>query len=324
MLKQLLKFALAGVLLYWLFSQGKLDFSLINRSLDHHLEWFLCIVFIITSVLITTYRWRSILMTKSKVIFSFFSILKLTWIGLLFNTVLPGAVSGDLIKLVYARNIDKTLDKTFLVTSVVMDRILGLFGLLTLLTISSILNYQELVQTSSELEKLIHFNFLLGLGMVVFIIVLFLPVPVQDKLKTIVIKLPVIKNHAVKTLEQIWLIGRHKKMVLTAIGMSVFCHVLNIMAFWTLIGPFFTHSIPTRYAFSFIPIGFLTVAIPITPAGLGVGHTVFDKLFALFHMSNGASLFNFYLISNVFVNLLGVLPYLTHKGKTPVSLDSES
>ncbi|MFZ4713912.1 MAG: lysylphosphatidylglycerol synthase transmembrane domain-containing protein [Bacteriovoracaceae bacterium] len=322
MLKQVLKCTFAGALLYWLFSQGKLDFSLIGHSLNHHLEWTLCIGFLISSVMITTYRWKSILETKSSVPFQFFSILKLTWIGLMFNTVLPGAVTGDLIKLVYARNIDKSLDKTFLITSVVMDRILGLFGLLTLLGISSLFNYNELTSNYPDLVKVIHFNFLLTFGMIVFLVILFLPHSMQEKIKKLVQMLPLVKHHAVKTLDQVWLIGKNRKMIIVAILLSVACHIFNIMAFWTLVKPFFTHDIPTRYAFSFIPIGFLTVALPISPAGLGVGHAMFDKLFSYFGIMNGASLFNFYFISNVIINLFGLIPYLAHKDKRPLTLEN--
>lgn len=323
MLKTLFKFIFAFGLLYWLFSQGKLDFSLIGKSLDHKMEWFLCVAFLVGTVLITTYRWKKILETKSQVPFPFFSILKLTWIGLMFNTVLPGAVSGDIIKLVYAKNIDKSLDKTFLVTSVVMDRILGLFGLLILLGISSLINYNELVNISPALKTMVHFNFLLSFGMLVFLGILFLPEKYQNHIKKIVHFLPLVKNHALKTLDQIWIIGNNKRIVFKAIGISIITHIFNIMAFWTLVQPFLTVSIPTKYAFSFIPIGFLTVAVPISPAGLGVGHAMFDKLFSLFGQMNGASLFNFNFVSMVLVNLVGIIPYLTYKDQKLKDLSLE-
>lgn len=316
MFKQILKFLFAGALLYWLFSKGKLDFSLIERSLNHQWEWFFCFLFLIGSVLITTLRWKSILEIKSRVQFSFFSILKLTWIGLMFNTALPGAVSGDIIKLVYAKNLDKSLDKTFLVTSVIFDRIIGLFGLLTLLGIFSVINYADLTMRSKELTNMVHFNFLLVIGMIVFLAILFLPEKIQQIGLNFARKIPIVKNHLAKTLEQVWLIGRNKKLIVTTILLSVVCHVFNIMAFWTLVKPFITADIPTRYAFSFIPIGFLTLAIPVAPAGLGVGHAVFDKLFSFFGQMNGASLFNFQFLATVIVNLCGIVPYLFHRDKT--------
>lgn len=320
MIKQILKFLFAFALLYWLYSSGKLKFDLIGQSLNHQWHWFFCFLFLIGSVLITTLRWKSILEIKSKIKFTFPAILKLTWIGLMFNTALPGAVSGDIIKLVYAKNLDRSLDKTFLVTSVIFDRIIGLFGLLTLLGIFSIINYADLTSKSNELTNMVHFNFLLVFGMIIFLVILFLPAKIQDLGLTFARKIPIIKNHLAKTLEQVWLIGRNKKLILITILLSVICHVFNIMAFWTLAKPFITSNIPTRYAFSFIPIGFLTLAIPIAPAGLGVGHAVFDKLFSYFGQMNGASLFNFQFLATVIVNLCGVFPYLFHRDK---SLDNK-
>lgn len=321
MIKQIFKLLFAGGLLYWLYNSGKLKFDLIEQSLNHGWHWFFCFVFLIGSVLITTLRWKSILEIKSQIKFTFPSILKLTWIGLMFNTALPGAVSGDIIKLVYAKNLDKSLDKTFLVTSVVFDRIIGLFGLLMLLGIFSVINYAELTARSAELTNMIHFNFLLVFGMLLFLIVLFLPPNIQEFGLNLARKIPLVKKHLSKTLEQVWLIGRNKKLIVTTILLSVVCHVFNIMAFWTLVKPFITADIPTRYAFSFIPIGFLTLAIPVAPAGLGVGHKAFDVLFSFFGQMNGASLFNFQFIATVLVNLCGVVPYLFHRDK---SLDKKT
>lgn len=315
MFKQIFKLLFAGGLLYWLYSSGKLKFDLIEQSLNHGWHWFFCFLFLIGSVLITTLRWKSILEIKSQIKFTFPSILKLTWIGLMFNTALPGAVSGDIIKLVYAKNLDSSLDKTFLVTSVIFDRIIGLFGLLTLLGIFSAINYGELTTRSSDLTNMIHFNFLLVFGMLIFLVVLFLPTKIQEIILNIARKMPVIKNHLAKTLEQVWLIGQNRKLIVTTILLSVVCHIFNIMAFWTLVKPFLVADIPTRYAFSFIPIGFLTLAIPVAPAGLGVGHAVFDKLFSFFGQMNGASLFNFQFLATVIVNLCGVIPYLFHRDK---------
>lgn len=321
MFKQILKFLFAGALLYWLYNSGKLKFDLIEQSLNHPFHWVFCFIFLIGSVFITTLRWKSILEIKSQIKFTFPAILKLTWIGLMFNTALPGAVSGDIIKLVYAKNLDKSLDKTFLVTSVIFDRIIGLFGLLTLLGVFSVINYADLTARSNELANMIHFNFLLVFGMILFLIILFLPAKIQEIGLNLARKIPVVKNHLAKTLAQVWLIGRNKKLILTTILLSVVCHIFNIMAFWTLAKPFITADIPTRYAFSFIPIGFLTLAIPVAPAGLGVGHAVFDKLFSFFGQMNGASLFNFQFLATVIVNLCGIVPYLFHRDK---SLDKKT
>ena len=88
--------------------------------------------------------------------------------------------------------------------------------------------------------------------------------------------------------------------------------MLGITAFWILSAPYFSGNVhvPIKFAFTFIPLGLVTVAIPITPSGLGVGHAAFDHLFGYFGVNNGASLFNFYFISVSLVNLFGIIPYI--------------
>ena len=63
------------------------------------------------------------------------------------------------------------------------------------------------------------------------------------------------------------------------------------------------------------PIGILTTALPIAPAGLGIGHVAFDRLYALIGQENGANIFNIYFVSMVAFNLLGSLSYLSIKTK---------
>jgi hypothetical protein len=63
------------------------------------------------------------------------------------------------------------------------------------------------------------------------------------------------------------------------------------------------------------PFGILVTAIPLAPGGLGVGHAAFDKLFSLVGLPGGANVFNVYVLSQLFLNLLGIFPYLSLKTK---------
>ena len=63
------------------------------------------------------------------------------------------------------------------------------------------------------------------------------------------------------------------------------------------------------------PIGQISMALPIAPAGLGVGHAVFGKLLSFFNISNGASLFNIFFFFNLFSNILGVFSYIFYSTK---------
>jgi hypothetical protein len=57
----------------------------------------------------------------------------------------------------------------------------------------------------------------------------------------------------------------------------------------------------------------MTLALPVAPSGLGVGHAIFQKIFELSAIQNGASLFNIYFVISLGVNVLGVIPYLLSK-----------
>ncbi len=310
MLKIILKFIFAFGILYWLIAQGQLDFSLVQRAFSTPLLWAGCAFLIIIQNCVASFRWKTLIETKSSKNLPYFQILKLNWIGLFFSSVLPGAVTGDLIKVVYARHLDENLNKTFLVTSVFMDRIIGLIGLLFLLGIFSLLNYTNIEKIAPEMIPVIKINLLLFLGSMIFVGTLFLPKGPKNLILEASSKLPLIGNKVKQTLNDVWLLGESKMAFIICFALSILAQALSIFAFWALVTPFLDQPLPFSMAFTFIPLGFIAIAIPISPAGLGVGHAAFGKLFSYFGITTGASLFNLYFLTFVSMNILGIFPYL--------------
>lgn len=315
MLKTLLKFLFAGSLLYWLISSGKLDLSLIGKSIHHGPEWIFAILLIIAQIFFGILRYKSLIEIKSKINFSIFQIAMTNWIGLFFSSILPGAVTGDLIKLIYIKKHDQTLNKTFLITSALLDRILGLTGLLFLSGMFSLIYFNEITKVSPNIAHIVYINFLLFAGSVFFFFLLFSKHKIQKMLLHIIFKIPLIGHKVVSIFEQIFALGEHKKVFFKCFLLSVCSQFFNIIAFWVVSSPFYPGHLPLPYAFTFIPIGQIAVAIPISPAGLGVGHALFQNLFSLVNINNGASLFNLFFLCNLSVNLFGIIPYLL-AGKT--------
>jgi hypothetical protein len=163
---------------------------------------------------------------------------------------------------------------------------------------------------SGPVAYLIRFNFCLVGACILFLGVLFLPQAWQQPFLNLGQKVPVLGHQIFKTLQQFWIIGRNRPAVLKALGMSIISQSMCVLAFWVLIIPFVPAHLAWASAFTFIPIGFITIAIPISPAGLGIGHAIFDELFHCFGVENGASLFNIYFVVMVLVNLQGLWPYL--------------
>ncbi len=310
MFKALLKFIFAAVIIAWLLRSDKLDFSLITQSIQSGWNWAICLVLIIIQDAVSGLRWRMLLRVKSSAPLPALSMIKLTWIGLFFNSVLPGAVTGDLIKLVYARDLDRTLDRTFLVTSALMDRILGLIGLLFLLGVFSLSHYAELAAMGPKMRTILQFNVILFIGVILFLALLFLPEKITLPARFWLGRIPILGARIKKTLDQVWLIGAHKGVIFRCLLVSIILQFMNVLGFWAITAPFYGKALTLMEVFTFVPLGQMALAVPISPAGLGVGHVIFETLFSFVGVERGASLFNLYFVCIVAVNLFGFFPYI--------------
>lgn len=310
MIKTLIKFLFAGGIIYWLFQDGKIDLGLVKKSVSETNNWIYALILIMIQVFICSLRWRALLQIKSKKKLAISKVFSVTWIGLFFNSFLPGAVTGDLVKLVYAKDLDKDLSKTYLVMTALLDRIIGLVGLVFLMGLFTTINYNKMISLSPEMGNLMMFNLFLFLGCIVFLISLFLPKKLQGIFLNISKKIPLLGNKVHKTLEQVWIIGEDKKTLCFTLILSMIAQLLGVLAFWTISSPYYGVELPLTEVFTFIPIGLITVAIPISPMGLGVGHVVFDKLFMYAGVAGGANFFNLFFLCAQSINITGFIPYV--------------
>lgn len=299
------KITLAILIIYWLLQKGKLDPQM---ALDLFLNSPVLIPALILSLLqifITSHRWKILLQVRSTRLNKPMEIFLIQWIGQLFSSALPGVVTGDLIKLSYVKKIDDNLSKKFLLLTVFLDRLIGLFGLLLVSGISSLIFYKHLISLSEEMYKVILVNFSLLICSLLGIGLFFLPHALIDSIKKI-IKIKKISD----TLELFKSFRINKTTLTKLIILSSLTHILGIIVFHIINLNFYETSIKIQDLMTIIPIGQIAVAIPISPAGLGVGHLAYQKLFSFINIKNGATLFNNFWILCLFVNLIGVIPYL--------------
>ena len=311
----LAKFLLAFGLIWWLVSSGKLDLTLLKKTMTKpHILIFIMLLMLLTNA-IAALRWKFILQYKDKIKVRFFSTFKANWVGLFFNCVLPGAVSGDLIKVFYVQGENPKWTKKYLFATAFLDRLLGLFGLICVGAISCLISYDYLISLSPNVKSIVHFNlFLFSMIIVSFVMVFWfqdLPLKISSKLKRFN-KLENIMNK----LEVMWNdLCAFKHNLIYYLLMSMVVQGTAICIFWFVVSPYAAEGFELKHAFTIFPIGMITIAIPISPAGLGVGHFVFENLFQFLGFQNGASLFNIYFVILVLASLTGVFPYLLHKGK---------
>lgn len=310
MFKTFAKFLFAGALLYWLITSGKLDFTLVKKSFHVGPQWIVAISLIFAQIVLGALRYKLLLETKTQKSLRFLDILRLNYIGLFFSSVLPGAVTGDIIKLVYIKKSIPHFKKTFLVSITLLDRIMGLSGLLFLAGIFSLYSYNQVTALSPKIAHLIHVNLLLFLGTTFFLVILISPQKVQTTILNYQRKIPFLGEKIANVSEQVFGLRENRLDIFKSFLLSVACQFLSILAFWTVMSPFLEKPLPFQYAFTFIPVGLITMAIPISPGGLGVGHVLFANLFSLVGINSGASLFNLFYLCNLANNAIGIIPYL--------------
>lgn len=316
MLKIILKMSFAIILVTWLISKGTLNVALALQLKTHPLLVVMTLILLIIPFATTAFRWKWLLEIKVGRTLKPLPMVGLTWMGQFFSTILPGGVTGDLVKIVYAQKLDKKLSKGFLLISAFVDRIFGLIGLLIIQGVVCLALYPELVALSPKVKMLLYFNFSLFLGVVLFIMTLFLRSSWQNFFLQQIARIPVAGEKLSHALEHFWLIGKHKRIFFQGLAITIVTHIIVILAFYWLISPFLDHPLPLQYAFAFIPLGLISVMVPISPMGLGVGHAMFQELFSYFSIMNGASLFNLFFLFEIFINLLGGIPYIFYRDQS--------
>lgn len=310
-----LKIAFAGALIYWLVTSGKLDFKLLMNLKDHPFSVLTAVVLCIVNFTLVSYRWETILRSRSQIKIPVIGLLKVNWIGQFFSTVLPGSVSGDLVKMLYVEKYSESFSKKFVFASILIDRIMGLSGLILLVGFSSLIFGRKISENAPGMQPLLNMNYLL-MGLVVVGLLTFYFF--NYYIRVILMKLKEIAFAGI--FEQLIalfddLVSIKSKLIKAAL-ISILVQFIAVLTFWSLIAPFVGDRMNFVQALAFIPIGLMSLALPVAPSGLGVGHAIFQKLFELSHIDNGASLFNLYFCVTLAVNLFGVIPYMLSKVKS--------
>ena len=123
-IKWFFKLGLGSALIYYVLQSKMIDFHLVQSMLSNPRNLWLFLSFQAFSVLCCAMRWF-LLVRIQGISISFKKIVELTMIGNFFNTFMPGAVGGDIIKGWYVAG-HEPQRKTIAVFTVLFDRVIGL------------------------------------------------------------------------------------------------------------------------------------------------------------------------------------------------------
>lgn len=312
----LFKLGLVLGLLWWLHHSGKLDMAMLAELRKYPHRVLLATLFCFVNILLVSWRWRYLLQARLAQAPSLTELYFINWIGLFFSTVLPGSVTGDVIKIFYVKKKGREVSNAFLLFSCFLDRLMGVTGLVLLMGVFSIINYQGLMALSPRLKPLLHFNFLILSIAVTGLLIFFFAPKLIENLLDYLGKIKFLQKVQPR-LSDLWrdlTIARPK--MFWAITISFMVQFISVVIFHLLVSPQYVTDLSLMMVLSFIPLGFVAVAIPIAPGGLGVGHAAFATLFSFAGENNGANFFNMYFILMIVVNIMGAVPWLVMRKKT--------
>ncbi len=277
-LTYLIKALLAGGLIFYMVDKGNLDFSKLFNDLPITvILWGGFVVFF--SIFANTVRWNMLLKSQN-LASSVLECLKITLIGLFFNFFFPSAIGGDVMRSFYIAR-DNKEQKVKAVFSVVADRILGMTSMVSLAMLTMIF-YSTLVFSNDQLTKIFYSASLVSLGVIAFIVVS-LSKGVKNKLSQIQFlkKLP-LKEKFIPFYDALHSYGDKKKTLVVAYLLS-FISQLGMIYFVFLVGEQISDvALPIGTYFFAVPVGLIIIALPISPAGIGVGQLAFAYLFNVF------------------------------------------
>ena len=246
------------------------------------------LVVYVSSVLVTLMRWY-LLVRALDLPLRLRDAFRYGFIGIFFNTFLPGAVGGDIIK---AAALARTQNRrTAAVASVIMDRAIALGALVWFVALTGGA-FWALGMLSGPAAPVAGFIVCVAAGIVVVSLGVwaalgFLPDARAEKFAGRLSRLPVVGNAAAEFWRSIWVYRKRGKAVAQVMALSWVGHVGFVVSFYCCaralweapLGP-----IPSLSEhFLLVPIGLVMQALIPTPGGAGAGEWSFAALYVLFH-----------------------------------------
>jgi uncharacterized protein (TIRG00374 family) len=269
---------LVALLALGLFVKSLRKGDVVETIKDVHWGWMVLTVMIyMLSQTILASRWV-ILLKVHGVVISFYQAVKLTYLGLFYNNMMPGAVGGDLLKGWYITRHSDEEQRLQAVVTVFVDRLVGLIGMILVAAMASLFVGPELAYRGIQIRWIVWGIF----AAIVLLAIIFLSrrtrrlllisrvlekLPFAQKLKQIDDAIRIYRSH---------LMTMVRALVLTAILQGG-----AIVAVWILTRAVGLEQVSFWQCLIIMPIVWvISAAVPV-PGGWGVMENCITFLFCL-------------------------------------------
>ncbi len=261
--------------------------------------------------------WRlCLLMRPHGLHLSLAASIRLNLIGLFFNTCLPGATRGDVVKIYYAMegNRGRRLE---IATIMMLDRVAGLLGILgfTLLLVPF---FQPMLAAFPVLTAL-----LWAAGGALALVLVGMWCCTSDqviwrRVVTWMVQTVPRGEYLERVINTLRVYRAHAGVCCQVIGVAIAVHLCMTLS--TLFVIQATHPVGADSRMMLlIPMGFVANSLPVTPGGLGVGEAAFDQLFQMAGFTGGAVAILGWRLLMIIVGLPGIVFYLRDKQQAVVA-----
>jgi len=255
------------------------------HSKIHYQSLIVAVLLVAPAITLTFIRWY-LLARALELPFTPRQTTRLCLFGYFFNTLLPGAIGGDLVKA--GALIRSQERKTAAIASIIFDRAIGLVGLILIVVLSGGL-YLWLGHPSAEAEPTLWYVFrsatiaavATGVG---WILLGYLPAWRAERFGRRLEKLPIIGHMGAEAWRALWLYTKRPKAVAIAVAMTLLCHVFNVLAYDRCASVFAPNrdELPTLGDHAvLVPVGITIKALFPAPGGVGGAEFSFGKMYEL-------------------------------------------
>ena len=293
-LKVLCGVALIG-LLAWQASQadgfarlasGPKDFGLLAVAL----------ALVVISVVMTFLRWW-LVASAADVPMSFAESLRFGTIGFAMNFVALGNIGGDVVKAaLLARG--RPGRRAVAVTTVMVDRLLGLFGLLLFASGAILISGALASELPTAVKILCQSTLMVTAFAIACVALAVAPGKMAQRLVLGLSRLPLIRSSsaltrvAEKVTKACDLYQRHRGRLAGALAVGLCCDAMFILSFYMVARGLPMASPGMVPHFFIVPLGLIAGAVPISPNGLGTVEATVEMLYRSFgsgvHPGDGA------------------------------------
>ena len=279
---KILKISIAVGLIYWLINAGLLDLEAL-AELIHPIPILAGLSLQLLNLFGNNWRWLTLLRARG-IMTTHLRTMRLTMIGIFFNFAFPGGVGGDIVKGYYLvqEHPKKKLDAAM---TVLVDRIVGLFSMLTLALIGSGLLWGTLSTHSGFRYTVLVTSFFWVGALCFFALALHPRVRSSSWIQKLFDRVPGGKLFE-KLFRALCSYGDHKVELFKAFGISLVSQMGNI-CYAFVIGSFLGLNLDFSVYFCLVPIGIVATTLGVAPAGIGVGQTAFYFLFKMYSEEAG-------------------------------------